>query len=140
MKPYMLVIIGLVIGLFIGMGFNSEDIPIVISPKDVDTSDKTDMFYLAVGLYENKTHPCPKHEPTCLAEFRSTLLNFTIVSGDGTYAISDTLKTEGNGFFDLYLPKDEDYIATFTIDGKSGVGIITTRKDSSNCITEIQVK
>jgi hypothetical protein len=140
MKPYILVTIGLVIGLFIGLGLGFNDIPNTTVPKGIEVKDKTDMFYLAIGLYENKTHPCPRHELTCLAEFRTTLLNFTIVSGDGKYSISDTIKTEDNGFFDLYLPKDKDYIASFTIDGKSGVGIITTRKDSSNCITEIQVK
>jgi hypothetical protein len=140
MKVSLLLIIGVVIGLFLGIGLDFKDAPVVITPKDVETNEESDMFYLAVGLYENKTHPCPRHEFTCLAEFKSALLNFTIVSGDGNYVLSDTIMTEDNGFFDLYLPKDKDYIASFTIDGKSGVGVITTRKDASNCITEIQVK
>jgi hypothetical protein len=140
MKPYMLLIMGLVIGVFIGVGLDFKDIPIDIMPKDVETNDKTDMFYLAVGLYENETHPCPTHEITCLAEFKSAPLNFTIVSLDGTYIMSETIITDDNGFFDLYLPKNKEYISTFTIDGKSGGGAFTTKKGASNCITEIHVK
>jgi len=90
-------------------------------------------------LDENETHPCPVHTITCKAEFKLTNLNYTIVSEDGTYFVQGSGKTSENGFFDLYLPKGKTYKATFNIDGKQGVGIISTQEGSSNCITDIKV-
>ena len=98
------------------------------------------MFFLAIGVYANETHPCPKHADGCDAEFKNLLVDYTIVSGDGEVIIQDSAMTGENGFFDLYLPKGKEYIATFIVNGKEGVGIIPTNSGSSNCITEIQVQ
>jgi len=98
-----------------------------------------DWFFLSVGLYENSTHPCLVHDVHCEAEFKVTNLNYTIVSKDGTYSINGSGKTNEMGFFDLYLPRGKNYVATFSIAGKRGSGTISTRNGSSNCITDIKV-
>ena len=74
----------------------------------------------------------PQYCPVCTLRAR-------IVSDNREFILQDSAMTGENGFFDLYLPKGKDYIATFTVENKSGVGIITTKEGSSNCITEIQV-
>jgi hypothetical protein len=139
-KGNTLFLAGLIAGMLVGatlfyIAFQGQN-----EPEVERTYDRSEMFFLAVGLYENETHPCPVHVDSCQAEFDSTVLNYTVVSGDDEYIQQDTARTGENGFFDIYLPKGKDYIATFTVEGKTGVGIVSTRKGSSNCITEIQVE
>ena len=41
------------------------------------------MFFLAVGVYADETHPCFKHADGCDAGFKDVTVNYTFVSGDG---------------------------------------------------------
>ena len=139
MKPQQFFLIGIIAGLVVGAGL-SYGVFLVLEDPEIDLQyDRSDMFFLAVGVYANETHPCPKHADGCDAEFKNVPVDYTIVSDDGEFILQDSAMTGENGFFDLYLPKGKDYIATFTVENKSGVGIITTKEGSSNCITEIQV-
>jgi hypothetical protein len=109
-------------------------------PEKKHQNERTGMFFVSIGPYENKTHSCPEHVDSCKAEFALSDLNYTIMSKDGEYTIQGTIITGENGFFDLYLPKGKDYIATLTLNDKKGIGIIQTKRGSSNCITDIKVQ
>ncbi len=85
------------------------------------------MFFLAVGVYADETHPCLKHANGCDGEFKDVAVNYTIVSGDWGFLLRGSVMTGENGFFDLYLPKKEGYIATFTVYCKEGAGFIPKR-------------
>jgi hypothetical protein len=140
MKPQQFILIGTIAGLVVGAGL-SYSVFIARENQEINQQyDRSDMFFLAVGLYSNETHPCPKHADSCDAEYKNVPVDYAIVSGDGEFILRDSALTGENGFFDLYLPKGKEYIATFTVDRKEGVGIIPTKHGSSNCITEIKVQ
>jgi hypothetical protein len=134
-------LIGILAVLAIGLGLSYNAFLVQKETETNHQNDRSDMFYLAVGLYAYQTHPCPKHiEEDCEAEFKNALVDYTIVSDDGEFLLQDSTTTRENGFFDLYLPKGKEYNATFTVDGKKGVGMIPTKPGSSDCITEIKVQ
>ncbi len=139
MKTQQFILLGIIAGLVVGAGLGYGVFLMLEDPEINQHYDRSDMFFLAVGVYANETHPCPKHSDGCDAEFKNVALNYTIISDNGEFILQDSAMTGENGFFDLYLPKGKYYIATFTVEDKSGVGIITTRGGSSNCLTEIQV-
>jgi hypothetical protein len=139
MKPQQFILIGIIAGLVVGAGF-SYSFFLRVDPENNRQYHRSDMFFLAIGVYANETHPCPMHADSCDAEFKKLPVDYTIVSGDGEFILRDSAITGDNGFFDLYLPKGKDYIATFSVEGKKGVGIIPTKKGSSNCITEIKLQ
>jgi len=141
LKTKQFLLIGIITVIVVGVGLNYNAFLVKEEQKVNQQNDQNDMFYLAVGLYAYRTHPCPKHiEAECDAEFKNVLVNYTILSDDGEFLLEDSTTTRENGFFDLYLPKGKAYVATFTVDGKEGVGTIPTTPGSSNCITEIKVE
>jgi len=138
LKTKQFLLIGIIAVIVVGTGLSYNAF---LEKEKPEINQQNDMFYLAVGLYAYQTHPCPKHiEDECDAEFKNVLVNYTIVSEDKKYLLQDSAITRENGFFDLYLPKGKAYVATFTVDGKEGVGIIPTKPGSSDCITDIKVK
>jgi hypothetical protein len=101
--------------------------------------DSNEWYFLSIGLYQNTTHPCEIHSITCLAEYQTTELNYTIVSDDGTYFASGVKTTNSNGFLDLYLPANQNYSVEFSIGELTGTGSISTIQGSPTCITDIQM-
>jgi len=138
-KQFLLISIIAVVAIGLGLSYNTF---LVQQEQEINQqNDQNDMFYLAVGLFAYRTHPCPKHiEAECDAEFKNVLVTYTILSDDGEFFLEDSAITRENGFFDLYLPKGKAYVATFTVEGKEGAGIFPTTPGSSDCITDIKVE
>jgi hypothetical protein len=141
LKTKQFLLIGIIAVLGIGAYLSYNAFFVQEEPEINEQNDQNDMFYLAVGLYAYRTHPCPKHiEEECDSEFKNALVNYTILSDDKEFFLQDSAITRENGFFDLYLPKGKAYVASFTVDGKTGTGIFPTKPGSSNCITDIKVQ
>lgn len=114
---------------------------ILREPPEIEQQyEQSEMFFIYVGLYANDTHPCLTHSDTCDAEFKKMVVDYTISSLDGKFFLQDSAMTGENGFLDLSLPKNKDYFARFTVNGKVGVGFIPTYLGDSDCITDIQVQ
>ncbi len=58
---------------------------------------------------------------------------------EGNVVVDKTLKSQANGFIDLWLPRDRTYNAKIEYDGKSVESEISTFKGDNTCITTMQL-
>ncbi len=54
--------------------------------------------------------------------------------------LDETLKSQSNGFIDLWLPRDKTYQITITHDGKKVESEFSTFENDGTCITTMQLK
>ena len=54
--------------------------------------------------------------------------------------MDETVKSQANGFIDLWLPRDNTYHVTITQGDKSVESEISTFKGDNTCITTMQLK
>jgi hypothetical protein len=129
---------GILIGTVGMMLYQNLD---VFSIDDKTNSGGYDMFWLSVGPYQNNTHSCVNHNVlSCEAEFKGKNIIFHIKSQDSSFEMNGSGFTTSQGWLDLYLPKNQKYIAEFEVEGLKGSGILTTSPDSPTCISTIQVE
>jgi hypothetical protein len=99
-----------------------------------------DYFYLSVAPYINQTHPCLIHSATgCQGEMVDETISIEFKDYNGNILYSDTLKTQTNGFVDLWLPRDKEGILTVTYNNLSASRIITTYRDDPTCETTLRL-
>lgn len=98
-------------------------------------------FFLSIAPYINKTHPCAIHSLTgCQGELTDQEFTVTINDTDGNPVMDrTTLKSQGNGFIDLWLPRDKTYNITVEQDGKSAESQFSTFENDNTCITTLQL-
>lgn len=58
---------------------------------------------------------------------------------DGNVVVDETMKSQANGFIDLWLPRDKKYKAMIQHDGKSVESEISTYENDGTCITSMQL-
>src|SRR5690625_2832841 len=69
-----------------------------------------DEFFVSIAPYINETHPCTNHSLTgCQGEMVEEEFDVYIEDMEGNVMLEDTLKTQANGFIDLWLPQDKTY-------------------------------
>lgn len=97
-------------------------------------------FYVSIAPYIDRTHDCYFHSlTTCLGEMGGEELTVTITDADGAVVVSETLTTQDNGFFGLWLPHDLD--GTIVIEHERGTAQapIATGPDDPTCISTIRL-
>lgn len=99
-----------------------------------------DEFFVSIAPYINETHPCKNHSLTgCQGEMIEEEFEVYIEDMDGNVVIDDTLKTEENGFIDLWLPRDKEFKITIHHDGMKVESEISTYEEDGTCITTLHL-
>ena len=97
-------------------------------------------FFVSIAPYVNKTHPCANHSLTgCQGELVSEEFAVYIEDTEGNVIINETLKSQANGFIDLWLPRDQTYRAKIVHDGKTAELEFSTFEGDNTCITTMQL-
>ncbi len=99
-----------------------------------------DEFFVSIAPFINETHPCTNHSLTgCQGEMVEEEFDVYIEDKEGNVVLEDTLRTEENGFFDLWLPRDKTYHITINHNGKKVESEFSTFKQDGTCITTMQL-
>ncbi|OKP96270.1 CueP family metal-binding protein [Paenibacillus sp. P46E] len=114
--------------------------------KESETKSTTyrlpaDEFFVSIAPYVEKTHPCATHNLTgCQGEMVGEEFNITVKDADGNKVMDNqTVKSQPNGFIDLWLPRDRTYQVTIEHDGKKAESEISTFEKDDTCVTTMQL-
>lgn len=100
-----------------------------------------DKFFISIAPYEEVTHPCTNHSLTgCQGEMVKETFEVEIVDSNGNIVLDETMETMENGFIDLWLPRNDEYVVKINYEGKTAEEIISTYKDDRTCITTMQLE
>src|SRR5699024_9825188 len=95
-----------------------------------------DNFFVSIAPYKERTHPCTNHSLTgCQGELFEEEFEIYIEESEGNIIVQDQLRTEANGFIDLWLPRNETFHVTNKQKRKVAKETIITFDDRSTCIT-----
>ncbi|NUU64387.1 CueP family metal-binding protein [Paenibacillus agri] len=98
-------------------------------------------FFLSIAPYIEQTHPCAIHSLTgCQGELTDQEFNVTINDSEGNSVIEKTaMKSQSNGFIDLWLPRDKSYHIIVEREGKTAESVISTFENDNTCVTTLQL-
>lgn len=97
-------------------------------------------FFVSIAPFNNVTHPCDVHSLTgCQGELVEEEFDLYITDSSGEVIIDETMKTESNGFIDLWLPRNETYNVLITQGDKTTESEIATFENDNTCITTMQL-
>ncbi len=65
--------------------------------------------------------------------------NVFIEDMEGNVIMDQTLKSQSNGFIDLWLPRDKTYSIKIAHDGKTVESEFSTFENDNTCITTMQL-
>ncbi|MFV0432239.1 MAG: CueP family metal-binding protein [Alphaproteobacteria bacterium] len=101
-----------------------------------------DEFFVSVAPYIKRTHECAYHVPTgCTGELVGKKMQLKITDkATGEVIRDEDITTQKDGFVDLWLPKEKEFLVEFTYKGKKASQVLATNKDSHTCITTMQLK
>jgi hypothetical protein len=98
-------------------------------------------FFVSIAPYVNKTHPCTNHSLTgCQGEMVKEEFNVHIEDIEGNVIVDETMKSQKNGFIDLWLPRNRTYRAVITQGDKKVEAGLFTFEGGGTCITTMQLK
>ncbi|MCG3420041.1 CueP family metal-binding protein [Oceanobacillus jordanicus] len=112
---------------------------------DRDGSQQTydlpeDEFFVSIAPYMEETHPCAIHSLTgCQGEMVNEEFDVYIEDLEGNVIVDEKIKSESNGFIDLWLPRDKTYRITIANDGKEVKSEISSFENDNTCITTLQL-
>ncbi|AIQ28682.1 hypothetical protein P40081_11225 [Paenibacillus sp. FSL P4-0081] len=109
-------------------------------PNEVTYALPENEFFLSVAPYVQKTHPCATHSLTgCQGEMAGQDFDVYIEDAEGKEVMKQTVKSQPNGFIDLWLPRDQKLQITVTHDGKQAKTEVSTFKSDDTCLTTMQL-
>ncbi|MEI2398526.1 CueP family metal-binding protein [Paenibacillus phytohabitans] len=109
-------------------------------PNEVTYDLPENEFFLSVAPYVQKTHPCATHSLTgCQGEMAGQEFDVYIEDAEGKEVMKQTVKSQPNGFIDLWLPRDQKLQITVTHDGKQAKTEVSTFKSDDTCLTTMQL-
>lgn len=95
-----------------------------------------DNCFVSIAPYKERTHPCTNHSLTgCQGELFEEEFEIYIEDSEGNIIVQDQLRTEANGFIDLWLPRNETFHVTIKQKRKVAKETIITFDDRPTCIT-----
>lgn len=99
-----------------------------------------DEFFVSIAPYINQTHPCTYHNLTgCQSELVEEEFDVYIEDDEGNTVLEEKVTTLDNGFFDLWLPRDETYQITVHYQDMEVEAEISTFEEDATCITTMQL-
>lgn len=75
----------------------------------------------------------------CQGELADKEFDVYIEDTKGNVILNEKVKSQANGFFDLWLPRDETYQIKIKYDGKTSESEILTFENEGTCITTMQL-
>jgi Periplasmic copper-binding protein CueP len=75
----------------------------------------------------------------CQGELVEEEFEVYIEDTEGNLILDETLKSQSNGFIDLWLPRDKTYRITIVQDGKNVESEFSTFENDDTCITTMQL-
>lgn len=76
----------------------------------------------------------------CQGELVEKEFDVYIEDSEGNVILNEKIKSQANGFFDLWLPRDKKYQIKIQYDGKVSEAEISTFENDNTCITTMQLK
>lgn len=99
-----------------------------------------DQMMVSIAPYITWTHPCTTHYISkCDAELKDTPVTIKAVTTGGKTVIDGTFRSQ-TGFFDLWLPREQEINLFVSARGKKATGKITTYKDSNTCNSKLKLE
>lgn len=119
----------------------SSQLIVTDSDKNEFTYDlPEDDFFVSIAPYVNETHPCTNHSLTgCQGEMVEEEFDVYIQDNEGNVVLDEKLNSQANGFFDLWLPRDQTYTIVIAHNGKKVESTFSTFVDDGTCITTMQL-
>lgn len=119
----------------------SEQLIITDSANKSTTYDlPKEEFFVSIAPYIENTHPCAIHSLTgCQGELSEDEFNVYIEDSEGNVIVDEAMKSQSNGFIDLWLPRDKKYSVTIEHDGKKAMSELSTYKSDNTCVTTMQL-
>lgn len=75
----------------------------------------------------------------CQGELVEKEFDVYIEDEDGNVVIDKKMKSQQNGFIDLWLPRDEKFKTKIGYNGKTAESEISTFENDATCITSMQL-
>jgi hypothetical protein len=75
----------------------------------------------------------------CQGEMVEKEFDVYIEDKDGNIIVDETLKSQANGFIDLWLPRDKTYHIKIEHNGKTVESEMSTFESDGTCITTMQL-
>ncbi|AIQ49243.1 hypothetical protein R70723_27580 [Paenibacillus sp. FSL R7-0273] len=109
--------------------------------KSASYSLPEDEFFVSIAPYVNKTHPCAIHSLTgCQGELVEEEFSVSVQDAEGNQVMDrQTVKSQPNGFIDLWLPRDKTYNVTIEQNGKKAESEISTFEQNDTCVATMQL-
>jgi hypothetical protein len=108
--------------------------------KEVSYDLPEEEFFVSIAPYMNETHPWTNHSLTgCQGELAEKTFDVTIVDEAGQVILDEEVVSQANGFFDLWLPRDQTYRVKIEHDGKVVESEVSTFEKDGTCITTMQL-
>lgn len=99
-----------------------------------------DEFFVSIAPYVKNTHPCATHSLTgCQGELSEQEFNVYIEDTEGNVIVDQAMKSQSNGFIDLWLPRDKKYSVTIAQGGIKAKSELSTFKSDNTCVTTMQL-
>jgi hypothetical protein len=100
-----------------------------------------DQMVVSIAPYIQNTHGCSTHYMSkCDGELKNTAVKVKAVTAGGKVLINKTIKTPPTGFFDLWLPRDQEINISVSAMGKKAEGKISTYRNSKTCDTTLKLE
>ncbi|ASK62245.1 hypothetical protein CFK37_08765 [Virgibacillus phasianinus] len=97
-------------------------------------------FFVSIAPYVNQTHPCTYHSLTgCQGEMAVKEFKVHIKDSNGNTVVNKKMKSQENGFIDLWVPRNENYSIIITHNGKRVESQFSTFNDDPTCLTNMQL-
>ena len=77
---------------------------------------------------------------SCQGELASSEVYVKAVGQDGTVLVDKTVQTMANGFFELWLPRNENIKLVIQGFNKTAYGVIGTFSNSKTCLTTFHLR
>lgn len=95
---------------------------------------------IAVAPFRTRTHDCVEHSITgCRGELGSRGFTVTVSDSGGSIVRSETVESESNGFFELWLPADNTYELEVETSLGTARRTVSTFATDPTCITDMRL-
>lgn len=130
--------------------FSKPDITSFITSKELkvvfpDERELTialpdDEMYVAIAPYIIETHTCSTHYlSSCQGEMDIKEFSLTIKNEQGQMVFDASVTSLKNGFFEIWLPRDERFNCNIEYDDKNAEFVLETFEESNTCVTTVRM-
>ncbi len=109
--------------------------------KTLSISLPDDEMIVSVAPYIKNTHECATHYmSSCDGELKNKLVKIKAVTAKGKILINKIVTMPRTGFYDLWLPRDQEITISVDALGKKATGKIFTNRNSKTCDTTLKLE